>query len=105
SAIGLAGALLQDPVGGLSTRQPPNFAHLLNTMYVLGGEVAGQTAARRWFEAASYYSNSGKLKALEKALAETSLRRFLPEGLWPPTTPRELKKSIPDQMPSWWRRD
>src|SRR5690606_32095934 len=54
SAIGLAGALLQDPVGGLSTRQPPNFAHLLNTMYVLGGEVAGQTAARRWFEAASY---------------------------------------------------
>ena len=81
SAIGLAGALLQDPIGSLATKNPPNFANLLNTMYALGGAVGGQTAAVRWFDVARYYSEAGKLKGLEDALAATTLNRFLPDGM------------------------
>ncbi|MFP3607773.1 hypothetical protein, partial [Paraburkholderia sp. SIMBA_053] len=79
----MAGALLQDPVGSLATKNPPNFASLLNTMYALGGGVDGQTAASRWFDVARHYSATGRLKGLEDALAETALKRFLPEGTWP----------------------
>ncbi len=105
SAIGLAGALLQDPVGSLATKNPPNFASLLNTMYVLGGGVDGQTAASRWFDVARHYSATGKLKALEDALAGTTLKRFLPEGAWPPTAPQVARASVPEPLPSWWQED
>jgi hypothetical protein len=105
SAIGLAGALLQDPIGSLATKNPPNFANLLNTMYALGGSAEGQTAASRWFDVARYYSAAGKLKALEDALAGTTLKRFLPDGVWPPTEPQVAKASVPEPAPLWWQED
>lgn len=105
SAIGLAGALLQDPIGSLATKNPPNFANLLNTMYALGGAVGGQTAAVRWFDVARYYSEAGKLKGLEDALAATTLNRFLPDGMWPPTAPQVANSSVPEPVPSWWQED
>lgn len=45
SAIGLCGALLQDPIGGLGAANPPNFANLLNTMYALGEGVVRPRSA------------------------------------------------------------
>lgn len=105
SAIGLAGALLQDPIGSLATKNPPNFANLLNTMYALGGSADGQTAASRWFDVAHHYSATGKLKALEDALAGTTLKRFLLDGVWPPRAPQVAKASVPEPAPSWWQED
>ena len=105
SAIGLAGALLQDPVGSLATKNPPNFANLINTMYALGGNADGQTAASCWFDAAYHYSTVGKLKRLEDALAATTLKRFLSEGVWLPTAPQAVKGTVPDLAPSWWQED
>lgn len=104
SAIGFAGALLQDSVGGLATRNPPNFANLINTMYALGGST-DRTAAEKWFEVASYYSKDRRLEKLENAFAETTLKRFLPEGYWPPTAPKPAKGSIPGPAPSWWQHE
>ena len=103
SAIGLAGALLQDPIGGLATKNPPNFANLLNTMHALGGSAEGQTAASRWFDGARYYSATRELKALEDALAGTTLKNFLREGVWPPNSPQVAKASVPEPAPSWWQ--
>lgn len=105
SAIGLSGALLQDPIGGLATKNPPNFANLLNTMYALGGSSEEPSAAGLWFEVARHYSVTGKLKALENALAATTLKRFLPDGEWPPAMPQPVKGSGPDAMPAWWKSD
>lgn len=106
SAIGLAGALLQDPVGGLATKNPPNFAHLINTMYALGGDVAGRSAATQWFEVARHFSSTGKLRSLEEALAQTTLSRFLPQtDAWPPTQPSIAHSSVPAPAPAWWQAD
>lgn len=102
SAIGLAGALLQDPVGGLGTQNPPNFANLLNTMYALGGHDAGSTAATRWFEVASHYAGTGNLKQIEESLAETTLKPFLSANSWPPSSPSPDPGSEPTLPPSWW---
>lgn len=105
SAIGFAGALLQDPVGSLATKNPPNFANLINTMYALGGNIDGQTAASRWFDVARHYSETGNLKALEDAFAATTLKRFLPEGIWRPETPEPAKGTTPEPVPSWWQEE
>lgn len=104
SAIGLAGALLQDPVGGLAAENPPNFANLLNTMYALGGEEAAATAATRWFEVARHYSRAAHLKEIEEALAGSALSRFLPGGSWPPDSPAAVPTSKPAATPEWWQR-
>lgn len=105
SGIGLAGALLQDPVGGLGAQNPPNFANLLNTMYALGGTTANGTAATRWFEVARHFSGTRHLKEIEHALAETTLKRFLPEGSWPPDGPQVDPISEPSPAPDWWQRE
>ena len=105
SAIGLAGALLQDPRGGLATQSPPSFGKLLNTMYALGGAVGDTTAAVRWFESALYYAKGSRLAALEAALASTALKPYLMQGIWPPSAPTPTVNSIPDSLPEWWRRD
>ncbi|MFP3345260.1 hypothetical protein R0J87_22530, partial [Halomonas sp. SIMBA_159] len=83
----------------LATKNPPNFASLLNTMYALGGGVDGQTAASRWFDVARHYSATGRLKGLEDALAETALKRFLPEGTWPLNAPEATRTSLPEVLP------
>lgn len=102
SAIGLCGALLQDPVGGLATNGPPNFAHLLNTMHALGGSE-GESAAERWFKVGQHFASTPRLKALEAALASTTLAPFLPNrGL--PHEPIQQSQD-PIRIPDWWRRD
>lgn len=105
SAIGLAGALLQDPVGGLGVRNPPNFANLLNTMYALGGNAVDGTAATRWFDVARHFSKTPHLEDIEEALAETTLERFLPEESWPPDSPRVDPTSVPAPAPEWWQHE
>lgn len=105
SAIGLAGALLQDPVGGLATKNPPNFANLINTMYALGGGGNDKTAASLWFDVACYYSSTAELEALEDSFAETTLKRFLAEGEWRPKLANATKTSLPERAPLWWQRD
>jgi hypothetical protein len=103
SAIGLAGALLQDPIGSLATERPPNFANLLNTMHTLGGPHGDQTAATRWFEVARHYSATARLKDMEDAFAGTTLKLFLPDGAWPPIAPQAAPGSEPEPVPGWWR--
>jgi hypothetical protein len=103
SAIGMAGALLQDPVGGLAVANPPNFAHLLNTMFKLGGN-SDRTAAELWFEAAAAYASQRPLRVIEAALAATSLAPYLAGG-WPPSAPEAAHNSLPDAIPQWWQRE
>lgn len=105
SAVGLAGALLQDPIGGLGTQNPPNFASLLNTMYALGGNDDGQTAATKWFEVASHYAKAPHLEQIEEALAETVLKPFLGEGIWPPAKPIVAPGTESAAMPKWWQAE
>lgn len=105
SAIGFAGALLQDPMGGLAVRNPPNFANLINTMYSLGGGSDRKTAAEQWFDVACHYSKSPKLEGLENALAATTLEQYLPEGSWRPTAPTVSDASAPGPAPSWWQNE
>lgn len=101
SAIGISGALLQDPVGGLGVANPPNFAHLLNTMYVLGGGK-GETAASKWFGAARHFSTSTDIDRIERALSESVLKPyFADDEEWPPRF-RPLDKSLPESSPAWW---
>jgi len=104
SSIGLCGALLQDTVGALATRNPPNFAQLLNTMYALGGNI-GPTAAELWFGVAKHYSGQPRLSAVDSALAETSLRRYLGNPTWPPTRPEPVASSKPTDVPDWWKSE
>lgn len=102
SAIGLCGALLQDPIGGLGAANPPNFASLLNTMYVLGG---GQSsAAERWFDVASHYAGDPVLSRIEKALATTSLSDYLPAA-WPQDKPMLAQVARSTALPQWWAGD
>lgn len=103
SAIGIAPALLQDPVGGLSAENPPNFAQLINTIYALGGPDIGTTAAERWFEAARHHASQAPLSGIERALATGTLAGLLRESdPWPPTKPISLKVSRPSDPPPWW---
>lgn len=102
SAIGLCGALLQDPKGGLATQNPPNFANLINSMYALGGVDGDHTAASRWFGVARHYSAGGKLEILERSLADTTLKRFLRVESWPPTEPEPVDISLAEKPPVWW---
>lgn len=104
SAVGLSGALLQDSVGGLAVANPPNFAHLLNTMYVLGGGT-DRTAAECWFGAAKFHSGEGRLAAIDPAFAATTLAQFIElDGAWPPSHPEPAPRSIPGDVPDWWTR-
>lgn len=103
SAIGVCGALLQDPIGGLATEKPPNFAHVLNTMFRLGGNSEA-TAAELWFAAASAYATQRPLKTIEGALAATSLAPYLAES-WPPLVAKALPVSLPDAVPQWWQQE
>lgn len=102
SAIGLCGALLQDPAGGLGAANPPNFASLLNTMYALGGGT--ESAAERWFEIASRYAGDPTLKRIERALAKTALADYLPE-VWPPSGAVLSEIAMSTELPCWWTQD
>lgn len=104
SAIGVGVALMQDPIGGLAVANPPNFAHLFNTMYVLGGGV-GQTAAERWYEAAKQYSHERRLAAIEQPLVQCVLAKFIEGGVSQLSNPRPSRSSIPPVAPEWWRRE
>lgn len=104
SAVGLGVALMQDPVGGLSVPNPPNFANLLNTMYALGGG-GDTTAAERWYEAAAHHSKDRKLAAIERPLVQSVLTRFLADSEWPVADPCPEKSSIPKAIPTWWREE
>lgn len=104
SAVGIGVALMQDPVGGLAVANPPNFANLLNTMYVLGGGT-GMTAAERWYKAAARYSSDPKLAAIEAPLVKSVLAPFLADPSWPVTEPRPDESSIPRAIPHWWQKE
>lgn len=102
SAIGLCGALLQDPAGGLGAPNPPNFASLLNTMYTLGGGEG--SASELWFKVATHYAADPTLSRIEAALAKTTLSEFLPAD-WPPTTVQLHEGAQSTALPSWWHED
>lgn len=102
SGIGLCGALLQDPVGGLATANPPNFAKLLCTMHRLGG-MEGPTAAEKWLEAASFHGKNARLSIIESALAKTSLQPYLEHGLPASGQVQGTRDAI--TVPDWWHRD
>jgi hypothetical protein len=102
AAMGLVGALLQDPVGGLGTENPPNFAKLLNTMYRLGG--GNRTAGEKWHAAARTHALTHQLHVIEKALASTTLRPYLEDG-WDASTPVVYDAAMPADAPSWWEKD
>lgn len=104
SAVGLAGALLQDAVGGLAVANPPNFAHVVNTMYKLGGGIEA-SAATRWFEAAMHFSRTSKLRTIEGALATSTLAPYLAQEAFPPDQPTPSPASVPGPLPAWWLRD
>ena len=104
SAIGIAGALLQDAIGGLATERPPNFAHLLNTMHVLGGSI-GPTAAERWFDAASRHASHPRLSAIEAAFASSTLAPYLHSADWPPAAPILAETAKPIAPPIWWQNE
>jgi hypothetical protein len=99
AAMGLFGALLQDPVGGLGTENPPNFARMLNTMYRLGGGSC--TAGDKWLHAASRYAEEGQLKAIENALATTTLKPYI-GGSWSVASAAVLESARPRNVPTWW---
>ncbi len=102
SAIGLCGALLQDPIGGLGAANPPNFANLLNTMYALGG--GSGSAAERWFDVASHYAGDPVLSRIEEALASTSLSEYLPQA-WPQAKAVLAEGAKSTTLPDWWTAD
>jgi len=102
SAIGLCGALLQDPIGGLGAANPPNFASLLNTMYALGGGEG--SAAERWFDVASFYARDPMLSHIEGALAKTTLAEYLPHD-WPPERAILLDIARSTERPVWWAHE
>jgi hypothetical protein len=104
SSIGLGGALLQDPVGGLGTKNPPNFANLLNTMYSLGGD-SGSTAAELWLQVAKFYSGRGDLKKIDRALATSTLKAYIASDEWPPSSPAMASSAFPELAPVWWTPD
>jgi hypothetical protein len=104
SAIGVAGALLQDPIGGLAAANPPNFALLLNTMHALGGP-AGPTAAARWFSAARHYAQGTRMSTIERALTATALKPYLAPGWSITDGPAETGSAAPADVPAWWERD
>jgi hypothetical protein len=104
SAIGIAGALLQDAIGGLATEDPPNFAQMLNTMHSLGG-IGGTTAAERWFDVASRHASLPQLSAIESALAASTLKPFLASVEWPPKSPILAELARPKELPMWWQND
>jgi hypothetical protein len=99
AAMGVLGALLQDPVGGLGTQEPPNFAKLLNTMYALGGGKG--TAGEKWHSAAIRHSQSHQLRAIEAALAATALKPYLLDA-WDASKPLVASAAIPANLPDWW---
>lgn len=106
SAIGIAPALLQDPIGGLSAQNPPNFAQLINTIYSFGGATQMATAAERWFEAARYHATQDPLSGIERALAKGVLGNVLGKpDPWPPVEPLPLKVSRPSDPPAWWMHE
>ena len=102
AAMGIVGALLQDPVGGLGTENPPNFAKLLNTMYRLGGGIG--TAGEKWHSAANRHAATQQLQAIEQALASTTLQPYLEDG-WDASSPVVYHGSMPADVPSWWEVD
>lgn len=106
SAVGIAGALLQDPVGGLATKNPPPFALLINTIYHLGGGNSEATASELWFHAARYHATSSPLCKLEQALAQSVLVPYLAskEG-WPPLEPIQASVARPGAAPEWWNAE
>jgi hypothetical protein len=105
SAIGLAGALLQDPVGALSTKNPPDFAALFNTFYSLGGGKDPESAATLWFKAASHHAGLQSLAGIESALFQTTLAPFIALDEWPPRAPQSLLSSRATGVPEWWQRE
>lgn len=103
SSIGIAAALLQDPMGGLSAKQPPNFAHLINTIYSLGDEGQASYAAGQWFSAARCHALASPLIGIERALIAKRLAGILANpDPWPPPAPNMEKKSEPSAAPTWW---
>lgn len=104
SAIGFYGALMQNARGGLSTRNPPNFARLINTMYALGGGANG-SATECWLDAARHYSGSASLAGIENALAETALAPHLPKEFSIKGKLSLLDSATPRGVPDWWRKE
>jgi hypothetical protein len=106
SAVGIAGALLQDPVGGLGVQSPPNFAQLINTIYSLGASASTHTAATRWFEAASFHAKSRPLAAIEQALVTSVLAPYLQNASpWPPSSAIVSEVAQASTAPTWWVDD
>jgi hypothetical protein len=106
SAMGIAGALLQDPVGALGVPNPPNFAKLINTIYALGATGDGPflTASDRWLEAATRYAMEPSIKTIENAFVHASLKMHLDLdcSTWPPTDLVLTEVAKPDILPTWW---
>lgn len=103
AALGLCGALLQDPVGALSVEGPPNFAKLINTMYALGHGSPEFTAGIKWHTAARRQAQTKQLKPIETAFASTTLKPYLPAGWDGNADPDPRAK--PTELPLWWQRD
>lgn len=104
SSIGLAGALLQDPIGGLGVQNPPNFAQLINTIYRLGSSDAASSASEAWFGAAKYHAEGGRLHNLEVALVNSALAKYLQDSSeWPPSQPRISTLARASDAPIWWQ--
>lgn len=104
SAVGVAGALLQDAVGGLAVSSPPNFAHLINTLFSLGAPEGNlESASGLWFAAASKFARSPALEKIEVALFQSALSPYVDtQGAWPPREPRLLHGATPEVLPNWW---
>lgn len=105
SCVGVAGALLQDAIGGLAVANPPNFAQLINTVYALEGG-RGKSAAEAWFDAARHFSSEDSiLQKVERALVATTLSDYLVHTSWPPRAAILQGTARPQDVPLWWQRD
>ena len=104
SAMGVAGALLQNSVGSLAKARPPDFARIISTAFELGrNRSKANLAADLWYEAASTHAKSRQLAAIETALIESVLKPFIPSFVvWPPPRVELGPGPIVGALPLWW---
>lgn len=110
--LGLAAALLQDPSGAMGVANPPNFAALINQIYLMGspsstpGRASTQLASELWFQAVTKIAKgTDLLRALDAALFHSVIKANLDPKTtpdWPPGARTPNKTSVPDGPPKWW---
>ena len=110
--LGLSASLLQDPSGAMGVANPPNFAALINQLFLLGSRpakrpaVPAKLASELWYEAITKIANGNRLlRSIDAALFQAVIKSNLDTGAlveWPPRNRAPNKLSLPESPPDWW---